>query len=122
MKVGSVRRPKAVACSSSSSESEPLSYGDGPGRVAAETICSLLLVMTPSSSLSLSLSSYSSWLLVLACLASRMLREVVAFCCWRRRRWEIRSPVVTTSSPTEDREEEDGWEEISTQDSKGGCK
>jgi hypothetical protein len=31
--------------------------------------------------------------------------------CWTRR------PVVTISSPTEDREEEEGWEDISTHDS-----
>lgn len=31
--------------------------------------------------------------------------------CWTR------SPVVTISSPIEEREEEDGWEDISTQES-----
>jgi hypothetical protein len=112
----SVRLPSAVAFSSSSSESEPASYST-LGILLAGTICSFELVMTRSSSLSL--SSYSSWLLVLVCRASRLmcdgpatlrrLRELGS-CCTRR-------PVVTISSPIEEREDEDGCEAISTQDS-----
>jgi hypothetical protein len=42
--------------------------------------------------------------------------RVLGSCC-------TRSPVVTISSPMEDRDEDDGWEEISTQDSIArGCK
>lgn len=118
MKAGpaSVRLPNAVAFSSSSSESDPASYS-GRDRLLTGIICSFELVMTWSSSLSL--SSYSSWLLVLVCLGSRMtctgprtaLRLRARGSCWTRR------PVVTISSPIELNEEEDGWEEISTQDS-----
>jgi hypothetical protein len=62
----SVLLPKAVAFSSSSSESEPASYS-GCETVDSLVVgmgmtCSLELVITWSSSLSL--SSYSSWLLV----------------------------------------------------------
>lgn len=79
-------------------------------------------VMTLSDSLSL--SSYSSWLLVPPILGAllvmfkwvgavgrnRRLRRAFESCCTRR-------PVVTISSAIEESEEEDGWEEISIQES-----
>lgn len=79
-------------------------------------------VMTRSDSLSL--SSYSSWLLVPSASEARvvmcsvegapglttLLRLRLGVCCTRK-------PVVTTSSLAEDKEEEDGWELISTHES-----
>lgn len=113
---GSVRLPKAVAFSLYSSESEPVSYSCLVSRMG-DVRCSLELLITRSDSLSL--SSYSSWLLVPACLVSRarddapgaLRRRLGVDSCWTR------SPVVTISSPIEEREEEDGWEDISTQES-----
>jgi hypothetical protein len=68
-------------------------------------------------------SSYSSWLLVLRWRATCEIRDADAAGCRRLRRifWDwTRRPVVITSLSIEDREEEDGWEEISTQDSAWG--
>lgn len=115
--VGSVRLPRAVAFSLYSSESDPASYSCLVSLMGDAASCSFELVITRSDSLSL--SSYSSWLLVPACLVSTAMTEVTG--ALRRRRgmascW-TRSPVVTISSPMEEREEEEGWEDISTQES-----
>jgi hypothetical protein len=115
VKAGSVRLPRAVAFSSSSSEDSASYCWDGDIRVGG--IISFEELRTRSSSLSL--SSYSSWLLVLVCLAARPICEGA----WTRRRLRVlescatRRPVVTISSPIEESEEEEGWEDISTQDS-----
>jgi hypothetical protein len=80
-------------------------------------MCSVDIANTGSSSLSL--SSYSSWLLVLLCLfpnvvcdgpAARLRRRGLGAC-------DTRNPVVTISSPMEESDDEDGSEDISTQDS-----
>ena len=115
--VGSVRLPRAVAFSLYSSESDPASYSCLVSLMGDAASCSFELVITRSDSLSL--SSYSSWLLVPACLVSTAMNEVTG--ALRRRRgmascW-TRNPVVTISSPMEEREEEEGWEDISTQES-----
>jgi hypothetical protein len=115
--VGSVRLPRAVAFSLYSSESEPASYSCLVSLMGKPARCSFELVITRSDSLSL--SSYSSWLLVPVCLVSMVMYDVPG--ALRRRRgmascW-TRSPVVTISSPMEEREEEEGWEDISTQES-----
>lgn len=84
-------------------------------------LCSFELVITWSSSLSLSLSSYSSWLLVPVCLVSSPMGDGAPGCILRLRRvfesFCTRRPVVTISSPIEDREDEEGCDDISTQDS-----
>jgi hypothetical protein len=77
---------------------------------------------------SLSLSSYSSWLLPAALdgrPGSRMPRAMSSCKCLRRRwrrmfeSWRIWSPVVkiSLSPPADDRDEEEGCEEISTHES-----
>lgn len=124
LKVGDVDgRPRAVAFSSSSSSSS-LSAGM-PGRIAvcwrgmlmAGETCSVELPSVWSSSL-LSVSSYSSWLLVPACAAAWLTMYVDGMwfwciCCSRLRLggYELlptRRPVVTISSPMDDREDDDG--------------
>lgn len=113
---GSVRLPSAVAFSSSSeSESDSASYSGLVSVIWVDcAMCSFELVMTWSSSLSL--SSYSSWLLVPVCKGCE-----APGCALLRLRvsdtWCTRRPVVTISSPREDSEEEDGCEDISTHDS-----
>jgi hypothetical protein len=113
----SVRLPKAVPFPSSSSSSDSASYISCADTLTGGEICSVEIVITGSSSLSL--SSYSSWLLVLLCLfpnvvcdgpAARLRRRGLGAC-------DTRNPVVTISSPIEESDDEDGSDDISTQDS-----
>jgi hypothetical protein len=63
---------------------------------------------------------------VLVCRASRLRCDGAPGCTRRRLRvlesCRTRRPVVTISSPIEEREDEEGWEEISTQDSRAVSK
>ena len=84
-----------------------------------EGIFSFELVRTRSSDED-SDSSYSSWLLVLRWAASWVMRDAPAGPCRRpRRKLEdcTRNPAVTISLSMEDKDEDDGWDDISTQDS-----
>ena len=123
-------RPRAVAFSSPSlSESvsiaEPLGGSCWRRWFAAGCIASVELVMTRSSSLSV--SSYSSWLLVaplwLAGWPTINEAGMGRCCCCDRLRlggYELLPtlrPVVTMSSPMDDRDDDDGCEATSTQDS-----
>lgn len=135
MKTGSlVRTPRAVEFSSSSSPSSSALLDDvssdakeaGTGLMPSElilgSIASLELVMMRSDSLSL--SSYSSWLLPAALRLrigapggsgpfrlDRRLRRP----CWSKR--SRRAFGSVSSAAAEDKEEEEGWEDISIQDS-----
>ncbi len=125
--------PRAVA-SSSSSESElmagPMAVCCAASRGLGASMFSAELVITWSSSLSV--SSYSSWLLVCPCAAEwAAIRldcdEPAAWCgcCFCKRRFRLgprawlptRRPVVIISSPMDEREDDDGWDAISTHDS-----
>lgn len=120
--------PSAVPSSSSSSSSSD--EGDGKwmscvmcrrGEMRPVGMFSVELVSRPSSQEEED-SSYSSWLLVLCWRAAWGMREVEEVGRRRVRRmcWDwMRRPVVMTSLSMEEREEEEGCEEISTQDSVG---
>lgn len=120
--------PSAVPSSSSSSSSS-----DGGGKCISclicclgetcpkEGMCSFELVRTRSSEED-SDSSYSSWLLVLRWAASWEMRDAPAGPCRRPRRKLddcTRNPAVTISLSMEDKDEDDGWDDISTHDSVG---
>lgn len=104
---GAIPRAVAFSSSSSSSDSEPPSYGcrSGGGRRVGE-IFSLELLKTWSSSLSV--SSYSSWLLVPSFRAARASCDGRLAPLRRRRSFCTRRPVVTISSPMDESEDDDG--------------
>lgn len=86
-----------------------------------ERIFSFELVRTRSSEED-SDSSYSSWLLVLCWATTWEMRDTPGGPCRRPRRKLVdwtRNPAVTISLSMEDKDEDDGWDDISTQDSVG---